>query len=469
MSTNAAITLDAPPALSDARPIPGPRWSSHFAFVMAAVGSAVGLGNIWKFPYMTGTSGGGAFVLVYLLCVALIGLPILIAEVTIGRAGGASPMGALRNLAARYRASRHWQIVGLAGAVTALLVLSYYSVVAGWALAYIPVAATGQLAGISGAASETLFDAILADPVGQIGWHTAFMAATGLIVARGIGGGIERAVTWLMPMLAVLLLVLVAYAAAQGAFLEGVAFLFAPDFAALGTEAVLSAAGHAFFTLSVGLGAMIAYGGYLPERVSIPRTAITIAALDTLCALAAGMAIFPLVFAHGLDPAGGPGLVFVTLPVAFGSMPGGDLFGALFFILLGIAAITSAVALLEPIVATMVERGLSRNTCAAGLGFVSWAIGLGSVFSFNVWSGVRIAGGERTIFDWINLLTSDILLPLGGIAIALFAGWAVPLRGLAGQLGLGPRWLRAWRGLVRYIAPAAVAIVLMSALIKAAA
>ncbi|WP_073975412.1 sodium-dependent transporter [Erythrobacter donghaensis] len=469
MSTNAVITLDALPPTTHTKPISSQKWSSHFAFVMAAVGSAVGLGNIWKFPYMTGTSGGGAFVLVYLACVAMIGLPILIAEVTIGRAGGASPMGALRNLAAKYRASRHWQIVGLVGALTALLVLSFYSVVAGWALAYVPVAATGKLAGISGAASETIFNTILADPVGQIGWHTAFMATTVLIVSRGIGGGIERAVTWLMPMLAVLLVLLVAYAAAQGAFLDGAAFLFAPDFSALGTEAVLSAAGHAFFTLSVGLGAMIAYGGYLPEGVSIPRTAITIAALDTLCALAAGLAIFPLVFAHGLDPAGGPGLVFVTLPVAFGGMPGGDLFGALFFILLGIAAVTSAVALLEPIVATMVERGFRRSSCATMLGLLCWAIGLASVFSFNVWSDVRIAGDERTIFDWLNLLTSDILLPLGGIAIALFVGWAMPLRALGGEIDLGPRWLRAWRALVRYIAPAAVAMVLVSALMGAAA
>jgi neurotransmitter:Na+ symporter, NSS family len=407
-------------------------------------------------------------VLVYLACVALIGLPILIAEVTIGRAGGASPMGALRNLAAKYRASRHWRIVGMVGAMTALLVLSFYSVVAGWALAYIPVAATGQLAGISGFSSETVFNAILADPVGQIGWHTLFMAMTALIVSKGIGGGIERAVTWLMPMLAVLLVLLVAYAATQGAFLEGAAFLFAPDFSALGTEAVLSAAGHAFFTLSVGLGAMIAYGGYLPEGVSIPRTVVTIAALDTICALAAGLAIFPLVFANGLDPAGGPGLVFVTLPVAFGSMPGGELFGALFFLLLSVAAVTSAVALLEPIVATLDARGFKRSISTAILGLVTWAIGLASVFSFNIWSHVRIGGGERTIFDWLNLLTSDILLPLGGIAIALFVGWAIPLRALASELGLGTRWLRAWRVLVRYVAPTAVAVVLMSALVGAA-
>lgn len=441
-------------------------WSSQFAFVMAAVGSAVGLGNIWKFPYMAGTNGGGAFVLVYLGCVALIGLPILIAEVMIGRAGGASPVQALRSLASRHGSSRHWGVIGAIGATTALVVLSFYSVVAGWALAYVPKLASGAFAKASGSTSTGIFDALLADPAALLAWHSLFMVLTTMIIARGVGRGIERAVVWLMPGLFVLLLILVGYAAIEGDFLEGASFLLAPDFTALSSDAVLSAAGHAFFTLSVGLGAMIVYGGYLPSGVSIPGTAVLVAALDTGCALLAGLAIFPLVFANGLDPAGGPGLVFVALPVAFGNMNGGDIFGALFFMLLGIAALTSAVALLEPMVAERVSRGGDRALTALSLGLLTWLLGLISVFSFNILADVRPAGGARTLFDWLNLITSDLLLPLGGIGIAIFAGWVIPHHIAAQELGLGPRLLALWSILVRYVAPLAVTIVLIDTALK---
>lgn len=456
------------PEGSDAHPSPEPHvmWSSRFAFVMAAVGSAVGLGNIWKFPYMAGTNGGGAFVLVYLGCVALIGLPILMAEVMIGRADGPSPVGALRSLAIRHGASSQWGFIGAVGAVTALMVLSFYSVVAGWALAYVPKIASGDFLNASGSHSESVLSQHLADPLALGAWHTVFIVLTILIIARGVGRGIERAVVWLMPALFALLVMLVAYAAMEGAFLQGASFLLTPDFSALSSDAVLSAAGHAFFTLSVGLGAMIVYGGYLPAGVSIPRTAILVASLDTSCALLAGLAIFPLVFANGLDPEGGPGLVFVALPVAFGNMEGGNIFGALFFILLAIAALTSAVALLEPMVAELVSRGRNRAWSAAFLGSLTWSLGFISIFSFNIWADVRLAGDARTLFDWLNLLTSDLLLPLGGIAIAIFAGWVIPRETAEQQLGVGSHVLTAWRVLVRYVAPAAVTIVLVDIALK---
>lgn len=447
-----------PTQVPAAAPAAAPLWTSRFAFVMAAVGSAVGLGNIWKFPYMAGTSGGGAFVLVYLVCILTVGVPVLIAEVAIGRRGGASPIAALGTLARRFGASRHWAKAGALGGGVALVILSFYSVVAGWALAYVPLIAGGGMAGAGAAASAARFQALLADPAAMLGWHSLFMAVTVAIVARGVTSGIERAVVWLMPGLFLLLAVLVGYAAVAGDFVRGVTFLFAPDWSKLGPEAVLAAAGHAFFTLSVGVGAMIAYGGYLPDGVSIPRTALLIAGIDTACALMAGLAIFPLVFALGLDPASGPGLLFVTLPVAFGAMPGGQAFGTAFFVLIGVAALTSAVALLEPLVAAMAARGRRRPLWAAIFGLGCWALGLVSLASFNLWA--HVTPGGKTLFDWLNLITSDLLLPAGAIAGALFAGWVLPAR-VTGPEFAGTRLFGAWRLLVRYIAPAAILAVLL--------
>lgn len=438
-----------------------PQWSSRAAFIAAAVGSAVGLGNIWKFPYMAGVSGGGAFVLMYLGFVALVGVPVLIAELTLGRHGGPSVVRALGRLAGGVRGGRAWNLLGWSVALTALGVLSFYSVVAGWALAYAAKGAIGGLSALTPAGSAAAFDALLADPAQMIAWHTLVMGAVVAIVGRGVKGGIERAVRWLTPLLTLLLVVLAVYAGLVGDFRQGAAFLFRPDLSAITPGVAVAAAGHAFFTLSLGLGAMMVYGAYVPKDVSIPQAAVWVAAADTACALVAGLAIFPLVFAFGLDPAAGPGLIFVTLPVAFAGMPGGAAIAALFFLLIVVAAITSAVALIEPMAAALGGDGERRRTWTARLALGAWALGLVSVFSFNVWSEARVFG--LSLFDFIAHVTSDLALPLGGLGFAVFAGW-VASRTLTASDFASPVAHRIWLALVRYVAPAILALVFVDLL-----
>jgi neurotransmitter:Na+ symporter, NSS family len=367
------------------------QWSSRFVFILAAVGSAVGLGNIWKFPYITGENGGGAFVVVYLVCIALIGVPIMMAEILIGRRGRQSPINTMRALVAEEKAHPAWRRLGWLGVVTGFLILSYYSVVAGWALAYVFRAGAGLFIGADAGTVSTLFGALLDSPESMLAWHTIFMVMTMAVVARGVRGGLERAVTLLMPALFVLLVILVLYALYEGDFARGAAFLFSPDFdkvfqhcellesgvksCRFSGEPLLIALGHAFFTLSLGMGAIMVYGSYMPGNASIARATLTIVVADTAAALLAGLAIFPIVFANGLEPASGPGLIFQTLPIAFGAMPGGQVFGTLFFVLLVFAAWTSAISLIEPAVAWLVEnRQMARVPAALAVG----ATGLGA-------------------------------------------------------------------------------------------
>jgi len=331
------------------------------AFILAAAGSAVGLGNIWKFPYIIGENGGGAFVLVYLACIFLIGVPVLIAEIMIGRRGGQSPVATMRTLTKTEGTSKGWRIIGWNGVVASFLVLSFYAVIGGWSLVYIGKAALGLFVGADAEAIGGQFNDLLANPWELLLWHTVFMAIVVFIVGRGIRKGLEKAVSMLMPMLFLLLVVMVFYAMSSGSFGRAVSFMFSPDFSRLTTEGVLIALGHAAFTLSIGIGVLMAYGSYLPKNINIAKTAMTIAVLDTSVALLAGLAIFPLVFANGLEAGAGPGLIFVTLPLAFGQMGGGILFGALFFALLLVAAITSAISMLEPVVEWLEEhKGANR-------------------------------------------------------------------------------------------------------------
>lgn len=441
-------------------------WSSHLVFILAATGSAVGLGNIWKFPYITGIYGGGAFVLVYLVCIALIGLPVMMAEVLIGRRGGQSPIGSMHVLAKQERRSSIWEIAGWMGVIGSFLILSFYSVIAGWAVVYVWYAVSGQFSATAAAPEQAaatigaIFDGLLASPISLIAWHTVFMVLTIFIVARGIKAGLERAVTILMPGLFIILLGLVAYAAfATDSFGQGMAFLFQPDFSELSWEGVLVALGHAFLSLSLGMGIMVAYGSYLPRHISIPRASITISLLDTAVALLAGMAIFPIVFANGLEPGAGPGLVFVTLPIAFGEMPGGLVVGTLFFILLVFAALTSSISLLEPTVEFLEgRRGISRRQAAIGAGTVIWLLGFGSALSFNAWSGVEVFGGN--IFDALDFLTANIMLPITALLIALFAGWAMAASSTQDELELGDSTAyRVWRFAIRYVSPICILIV----------
>lgn len=439
------------------------QWSSRMVFILAATGSAVGLGNIWKFPYMAGENGGGAFVLVYLLCIAAIGIPIMMAEILLGRRGRQSPINSMAALAKDAKASSHWHLLGWIGVLSGFLIMSFYSVIAGWALAYVLEAMSGGFDGLTGPTSAEAFVGLISNPGEATFWHTVFSLMTAVVVAKGVRSGLERAVRILMPALFVLLILLLGYAINSGHFGEGLSFLFMPDFSKLTPEGVLAALGHAFFTLSLGMGAIMVYGSYMPGRSSIASTTFTIAIMDTLVALVAGMAIFPIVFANGLAPGDGPGLVFISLPIAFGQMPGGLMFGTLFFVLLTFAAWTSAISIIEPAIAYLVENmGISRRRAAGIVVGLAWALGLLTVMSFSDWAFTfQFAGAtkENGIFDMLDILTTNFLLPLGGLAIALFAGWVMSSKDTADELGVGDGVaFKAWRILVRFVSPAGVVL-----------
>lgn len=444
-------------------------WSSRIVFLMAAVGAAVGLGNLWKFPYTAGVSGGAAFVLVYLVAVGAVAVPIVIAELLIGRRGRMSPPNSFIALAREAGASRGWRFVGWMNLLAVFLILSFYSVIAGWALAYVPKIALGHFSDASAEQVAAEFGALLGSPVMLAGLHALFMALTVSIVAVGLKRGIERAVRFLMPTLLLMLVSLVVYAAVAGDLPRAISFLFQADFSKITATVVLQAIGQAFFSVSVAMGLLITYGAYLDQDTRIGQSAVYIASADTAVALLSGLAIFPLVFANGLDPAEGPGLIFVTLPIAFGQMPAGALFGALFFMLVLVSALTSSIAILEPIVSWAEEHAWMRRGPAAIIaGCAAWVVGLATVFSFNLWAGWFPLGRfERfrssTAFDLIDYLTSNVLLPLGGMLIAVFVGWVLSAETTRAELGLGDgRLFRAWRFSMRFVAPVAVGCVLIA-------
>ena len=434
-------------------------WASRWIFILAATGSAVGLGNIWKFPYITGENGGGAFVLVYLACILMVGIPIMMAEVFIGRRARKNPINALTDLAEESEGSKKWGIIGIMGMLSGVFIFSFYSVVAGWVLHYIKSMLTGELANVTSDQAGAAFDALLADPVTLLGWHTLFSIMTIVVVSAGINKGIETATRIMMPALFVLLLILLGYAVSTDGFAQGWDFMFHVDFGQLTWNSALVALGHSFFTLSLGMGTIMAYGSYMTKTASIGKTVLAIGALDTLVALVAGLAIFPIIFANGMDPAAGPGLMFISLPVAFGQMPLGQLFGLLFFVLVGVAAWTSAISLLEPTVAFLVERyKMKRTTASIALGSFVWALGIACLGSFNFMSDITLFG--KNTFDFLDYITANIMLPLGGILIALFAGWVVKDKFAQEELELSGTLYSLWNFSMKFTAPIAVAIVL---------
>ncbi len=423
-------------------------WSGHLGFVLAAAGSAIGLGNIWRFPYTAGAGGGGAFVLVYLGAVLLVGVPILVSEVVLGRATQRNPVGAFRAASG----TGGWPLVGYIGVIAGFVILSYYGVVAGWALNYLVTAASGGLSGMDSVQMQSMFEDLTSSPYRQVAWQALFMVATILVVSRGIEAGIERASKVLMPLLLGFLLVLLGYALTSEKAMEGLSFFLEPRFEDLTWTSVLAALGQAFFSLSLGMGAMITYGSYLERRRSVARPVMTIVAMDTSIAILAGLVIFPLVATYSLDPSSGPGLVFVVLPQAFLRMPATSLLAALFFGLLVFAALTSAISLLEVVVAFAVDE--LRWT----RGFASW-VGGGLIFALGVPSAV-----SSGFFGWADRVASEVMLPAGGFFIALFVAWVMPVdvakEGYRGREG-GLRWYSQWRFCLRYVAPVAVAIILL--------
>ena len=432
-------------------------WSSRWTFILAATGSAVGLGNIWKFPYMAGDNGGGAFVLIYLACIFIIGIPIMLGEIMIGRRGRSSPANTMSFLAKEAGSSQAWTVLGATGALAGLLILSFYSVAAGWAMAYV----FGGFQETSAQAVNSDFNKFLANPAALLFWHSLFIVITVVIVARGILKGLEAWIHTLMPALFIIIILLCIYAMQTGAFIEGLTYLFKPDFSKINSDVLLAALGQAFFTLSLGMGAIMAYGAYMPADQNIGRTAITVAALDTGVALLAGIAIFPIVFANGLEPSEGPGLVFVTLPIAFANMPLGVLFGTLFFILLSIAALSSSISLIEPGVAWMVESLKTKRSYAAiALGAFAWILGIFSALSFNLMSEFKIFG--MNFFDFTDFLTNQIMLPLGGIFIAIFVGWVMKKQDVLDELQIEEGILfKIWFFIIRFVAPVMVGMVLI--------
>ena len=435
-------------------------WKGRWTFILAAAGSAVGLGNIWKFPYMAGEYGGGAFVLIYLICILLIGVPIMVAEILIGRRGRNSPANSMAYLAKEANTHPHWKFLGVMGAVAGLLILSFYSVAAGWAFAYI-------FEGFNGTSAEYYnleFNNFLKDELKLISFHSIFILATVFIVARGVIKGLEVWLNRLMPLLFLIVILLAIYATQTGAFLEGVNYLFSADFSKIKPSVILAALGQAFFTLSLGMGAIMAYGAYMPAGQKIGSTALSVAFLDTLVAILAGIAIFPIVFANNLEAAAGPGLVFVTLPWAFVNMPLGLIFGKLFFVLLSIAALSSAISLLEPGVAWVVESLKTKRYIAAGaLGLIAWTLGILSALSFNLLSDFTPIG-DRNFFDSMDFLSNQILLPLGGIFIAIFVGWVMKRENVLEELEMNEGWvLKVWYFLLKFLSPVLVGVVFVAA------
>ncbi len=438
-------------------------WSSRSAFLLAAIGAAVGLGNIWRFPYLAGENGGSAFVLVYTVCIAVVGIPILIAELMMGRRGRMSPIGTMTVLAEEAGASRHWRKAGWLAVITIFLAGSFYYVVASWVLAYIVLAIEGAFTASDADGTHRMFTALVTDPFRLSLWFAIFMGMTIFVVASGIRDGLERAVKFLMPSLFALLIVMVAYAAYVGDFARGFSFLFSFDPSKITPEVVLAAIGQAFFTLGIAQAVMITYAAYIPRNVRLPQAAVVIAGVDLLVAILAALMIFPIVFANDLAPGSGPGLIFETLPIAFGQMPGGRFFATLFFVLVGIAALTSTISGVEPIVSWAEEHhGWQRKQVSILVGLALWLVGLGSVFSFNIWSGFTPLDmfptfEDKTIFDLLEYLAANVMMPINGLLIALFAGWLMSKTSILDELAINDGKLyRGLRFLLRFVAPVAI-------------
>ncbi|MDG2106683.1 MAG: sodium-dependent transporter [Gammaproteobacteria bacterium] len=465
------------------------QWSSKIMFIFAATGSAVGLGNIWKFPWMVSESGGGAFVLIYIASVILIALPIMVAEVFIGRHGKQNPVASLQYLSKesssfdvteiddalnrvktkkqKYSNSddfSNWQLVGWGGIIAGIFILSFYSVIAGWTMSYILKAGSGAFNLIDLEGSKMIFANLVADPIKLMGWHTAFMILTCYIVAQGVKGGLEKAVKFLIPGLFIILIGLAVYSTALSGFSDGMKYMFVPELSKINSSVVLSAIGMAFFSLSIGMGSLMIYGSYLSNESSIGEVTAIVAFADTSVAILAGLIIFPIVFTYNLDPStAGPGLIFETLPIAFGSMPGGSIIATLFFILLFFAAITSSISLIEPAISFLIERySMSRVEASVKMGFITWFLGIGTLLSFNLISDYKLLG--MNFFGILDGLTSKIMLPLGGLLMAIFTGYIVKKKIVMDELRMGPRKFNFWLILIRYVAPIAVTLIFVRGL-----
>jgi neurotransmitter:Na+ symporter, NSS family len=443
-------------------------WSSRIGFVLSNLGAAIGLGSIWKFPYEVGTNGGGVFIFFYLLALGLVVFPLMLVEFAVGRRGRSDAVGSVRAVAAESQASQFWQVIGVIGIVTSYLVLSFYSVIGGWSFNYVAETVLLGLPGATGSEAQARFDAMLASPWSMAGYHALFMTITALIVGRGIANGIESACKILMPLLIVLIIVLAVYSVSHGDLHSTVHFLFGIDPTSVGPKVALEALGLSFFSIGVGFAIMITYGGHAESGIDLRQVAIVTLLGDTAVSFLAGFAVFPVVFAEKLDPAGGPGLIFVTLPLAFSKLPFGTFAAVMFFVLVAVAAIASAISMLELPVSFLEQRlAFSRGSATVVSAFSCGLIGLVSVLSFNVWANwyplASIGLTNVTVFDLLDQLTSNILLPIGSFAIAIFGGWIISSRLLADELRLSALGGALTRVLLRYIVPLAIVIASVAA------
>ena len=438
------------------------QWGSRFGFIMAAAGSAVGLGNIWKFPYLAGTQGGGAFLVVYLVIMASIGAALIMAEIAIGRSAKKNPVGAFRALGGKL-----WPGVGVLGVITAFMILSFYSVVGGWTLAYLVKSVAGSLHSTQPDVLEAQFGGLVSAVWEPIFYHGVFMVMTICIVVAGVAEGIERSVKVLMPLLFVLLMVLVVRSVTLPGAWTGIEFFLVPDWSYLTGDMVRAALGQAFFSLSLGLGAMITYGSYLDKDSNIPSASCWVVFLASLVGVLGGLLVLPAVFAFGMDPGAGPGLTFITLPAVFGAMIGGSVFQIFFFAMLLIAALTSSISLLAiPVAYFAEEYGLERKWSSLVVGLIIFMIGVPCSLAQGIWSDYKLFG--MNFFDLMVYTVDNYTLPIGGIFIGLFAGWVALAKvrlELCNHGRLTIRWMGVFTWLVRIFAPLAVAWVMLSGLL----
>ncbi|MFJ8462170.1 MULTISPECIES: sodium-dependent transporter [Lysinibacillus] len=437
------------------------QFTTKIGFILAAAGSAIGLGAIWKFPYMAGTNGGSVFILLFILCTFLIGLPVLIAEFMIGRRGQKDAVTSFKEQAP----GTPWYLIGWGGMIIAGLILSFYSVVGGWILSYLGRAFTLQLNNPgSNINYADLFNDIISNPLEAVLVQGLFMLLTVTIVSAGIKGGIEKASTWMMPLLFIFFIVLVIRSLTLDGAMEGVKFMFVPDWSYLNAETFLKALGQAFFSLSVGIAVMITYSSYLSKSEKIGNSAINVASMNIIISLLAGLVIFPAVFALGYTPDQGPGLVFIILPAVFEQLPLGGLFLTIFFVLLLFATVTSSISMLEIVVAIAIgDKPEKRKKIAWIGGIIIFIIGIPSALSFGILSDVKIL--DRSIFDFVDFLTNSIGMPIGALLISIFAGYYYTKDISRKELASSNLMFNIWYYSIRYVSPIAILIIFIQGIL----
>ena len=436
-------------------------FASKIGVITAAAGSAVGLGNIWRFPYVAGENGGGAFLIIYLFFIVAIGIPVMLSEFTIGRSAQRNAFGSFKKLAPR----TPWYLIGLMGVLTAFIILAFYSTVAGWTLEYIANSVTNKFAGKAPDQLHNMFDTFKAGTFKPLLWQVIFMAITASIVLAGVKKGIEKYTRILMPLLLVLIIAMSIRAITLPGAEEGLKFLFKPDFSKINMDIILSALGQAFFSLSIGMGTLITYGSYIRKKENLANAAVNVSLTDTIIAILAGLAIFPAVFAFNIEPSAGPGLVFITLPGIFEQMAGGYFFSMLFFILLAIAALTSSISVLEVVVAYLHEElNVSRKKATAIATLSITALGVLATLSWGAISEFQPFGFN--LFGLLDFTASSILLPVGGLFIVLFVGWYLNRKSIKDEI-TNNGWVKAplfniFMIIVRYIAPVVITLILLN-------